>query len=170
MQNLIVYGSAFGFLFCLFPVYLTVYVYANTETKYASVNLCIYRYIRFLNINTADNGEKMQINGKDAQIQPYTLVKNTKILVDHICIFKIIQLGDYGIRGGLNAYTALLQNAITLPVYKYLECSGSEYKLKNYTILNAEHCYLHYAAKSACVINMLAALKVLFIIFLEKVK
>ncbi|MCD7729662.1 MAG: hypothetical protein LUI60_07115 [Clostridia bacterium] len=167
MQNFIIYGTAAGLFFAVFPVYFSVYAYANTEIKYASLNFCLFRIIRFLNINTADEGEKMQINGKDTQINIASFFKNGKILLDNVCVFKIIQLSDYGLKNQNNAYVALAQSAATLPLYKYLQCTKSKCKLKNYVILNTEHSELRYSAKVVCVINLLAALKILFIIFKE---
>ncbi|MCD8372365.1 MAG: hypothetical protein LUD27_03585 [Clostridia bacterium] len=168
MENFIVYGLAAGLFFTVFPVYFSVYAYLNTETRYASANFCVFRFIRFLNINTADGGGKMQVNGKDMQLDLPQLLKNSKILLDNVCVFKIVQLGDYGVREENNAYLALLQNAATLPLYKYLEGTGSRCKLRNYSIINAEHSELHYCGKAVCVINMLAAIKILFIIFSER--
>ncbi|MCD8308958.1 MAG: hypothetical protein LUD19_03805 [Clostridia bacterium] len=164
MQNLLVYGAAAGFLIAVFPVYFSVYAYGNTETKYASANFCLFRYIRFLNVNTAEDGNRMQVNGKDTQFNISQFLKTAKIFLDHVCIFKIIQLSEYGVTSEANAYIALAQSAVTLPLYKYLECTGSRCKLRNYVILNTEHSELRYSAKAVCVINLLAAVKLIYII------
>ena len=58
-----VYGATALFFVTVLPVYVSVYVYGDTQTKYASVNFCLYRAIRFMSMNTEENG-KLIINGK----------------------------------------------------------------------------------------------------------
>ena len=67
-----------------------------------------------------------------------------------------------------NAYFTLLQSAATFPLYSYISKKGSYCKLKNYVILNAEHKNIKYGAKVVSVINLITALKILFILLLEK--
>ncbi len=169
VESLIVYGATVLFFFSVLPVYVSVYVYADSGKKYASVNFCIYRFLRFLNINSAEDGHSMQINGKDAEIDIPLAMKDAKIALDNTCLFKIIQLSDYGMLRESNTYAALLQGAITFPLYTYLKRSGSKCKLKNYTIFNMEHSELEYAAKVVSVINLIVAIKILIIMLMERI-
>ena len=162
-----VYGATALFFVTVLPVYVSVYVYGDTQTKYASVNFCLYRAIRFMNMNTEEDG-KLIINGKEAKMNPALAVRDGKIEFDNLCIFKIVQLSDFGLLNDGNAYFALLQSAATFPLYSYISKKGSYCKLKNYVILNAEHKSIKYGAKVVSVINLITALKILFILLLEK--
>ena len=68
VENFIVYGITSLFFFSLLPVYVSVYAYADSGAKYASVNVCLYRVFRLVNINSEEG--KMKINGKDADVTP----------------------------------------------------------------------------------------------------
>lgn len=168
MENLIVYGVTSLFFFSVLPVYVSVYAYADTEKKYASANFCLYRAIRFLNVNTEEDG-RLMINGKDAKMKPALALRDGKIAFDNLCIFKIIQLSDFGMGNEKGAYAALLQSAATFPLYSYISKKGSSCKLKNYVVLNAEHDHIKYGAKVVSVVNLLVAIKILFILLLERI-
>ena len=100
---------------------------------------------------------------KDLKINPARAVKGGKAILDNLCLFKLIQLSDFGLKGEACAYGAIAQSAITLPLYKYLELSGSACKLRNYVILNREHGDVKYCAKAVAVINFVAAIKIILI-------
>lgn len=168
MENFIVYGGTALFFVSVLPVYVSVYAYADTGKKYASANFCLYRIFRFLNVNTEEDG-RIMINGKEAGINPAAAVRDGKIALDNLCVFKIIQLSDFGLGSEKSAYAALLQSAVTFPLYSYIDKSGSACKLKNYVILNAEHSEIKYCAKAVSVINLVAALKILFVLLTERI-
>lgn len=168
MDNFIVYGVPALFFAAVLPVYVSVYAYGNTHTKYASVNFCLYRVIRFMNMNTEEDG-RLMINGKEAKVNPALALRDGKIAFDNLCISKIVQLSDFGLVKDENAYIALLQSAVTFPLYSYISKKGSFCKLRNYVILNAEHGGITYGAKVVSVINLVAALKILFILMLERI-
>ena len=167
MENVIVYGAAALCAVSLLPVYVSVYAYADSAVKYASANVCLYRFMRIVNMNTAEDGH-MQMNGKDLKINPARAVKGGKAILDNLCLFKLIQLSDFGLKGEACAYGAIAQSAITLPLYKYLELSGSACKLRNYVILNREHGDVKYCAKAVAVINFVAAIKIILMLIMEK--
>ena len=168
MENFIVYGGTALFFVSVLPVYVSVYAYADSGKKYASANFCLYRIFRFLNVNTEEDG-RIMINGKEARINPAAAVRDGKIALDNLCVFKIIQLSDFGLGSEKSAYAALLQSAVTFPLYSYIDKSGSASKLKNYVILNAEHSEIKYCAKAVSVINLVAALKILFVLLMERI-
>lgn len=166
MENFIVYGITSLFFFSLLPVYVSVYAYADSGAKYASVNVCLYRVFRLVNINSEEG--KMKINGKDADVNPATALKDGKVFFDNLCLFKIIQLSDFGMESEAGAYASLAQSAFTLPLYHYISRRGYACKLKNYIVFNYEHGDVKYCAKAVSVINLVSALKILFMIFTEK--
>lgn len=168
MENFIVYGSAALFFVCVLPVYVSVYAYADTHNKFASANFRLYRVFKFLDMNTEEDG-RIMINGKNASVNPVIAVRDGKIAFDNLCIFKIIQLSDFGLASERGAYAALIQSALTFPLYSYIKNKGSKCKLKNYIVLNAEHDGIIYSAKIVSVINLLVAFKILFILFLERI-
>ena len=168
MENFIVYGACSLFFFSVLPVYVSVYAYADSGQKYASANFCLYRALRFLSVDN-DEGGKLRINGKAAGFNPATALRNGKIVFDNLCVFKVIQLSDFGLQSEAGAYAALAQSAVAFPVYSYISKKGSTCKLKNYVILNEEHGNIKYSAKVVSVINLIAALKILFILLLERV-
>lgn len=162
------YGGTALFFVSVLPVYVSVYAYADSSKKYASANFCLYRVFRFLNVNTEEDG-KIMINGKEAGINPALAARDGKIAFDNLCVFKVIQLSDFGLGSDMGAYAALLQSVVTFPLYSYIEKSGSACKLKNYVILNAEHSDIKYCAKVVSVVNLVAAFKILFILLTERI-
>ena len=168
VENFIVYGVCSLYFLSVLPVYVSVYAYADSSRKYASANFCLYRIFRFLSVDT-DDGGKLRINGKVAGFNPAEAIKDGKIVFDNLCVFKVIQLSDFGLKSDSVAYAALLQSAATFPVYSYISKKGSACKLKNYVILNEEHGDIMYSAKVVSVINLITALKILFILLLERI-
>lgn len=170
MADVLVWLAAAGFLLTVFPVHIYNYFYVNTAVKYASVNAGAYCF-NFFNANTIENNShEMQINGKNKKIdatkfKPKVIYK----IFNQLCVYKIIQLGDYGLQKDGNAYVVLLQSSFTTAVYKFLQMNGNYGKLRNYTILNAEHSEIRYYAKAVTVINVLVFLKIILILILEKI-
>lgn len=164
-----VYLAAAGFLISIFPIHIFNYVYVNTEEKYASVNVTVFRYIRIYNINTVkDKPNEMQINGKNKKMNLNLLKMNFYRMFDKLCICKIVQLSDFGLKNQNNAYVALAHNGITTAAYKYLQINGNYCKLRNYTVLNEEHSSIRYYAKAVTVINVMVITKILLIMLMEK--
>ena len=164
-----VYLAAAGFLISVFPIHVFNYIYINTEAKYASINVTIFRFIRIYNINTIkDKPNEMQINGKNKKMNIDVLKMNFYKMFNKICVCKIVQLSDFGLKNQNNAYWALAQNGVTTAVYKFLQINGNHCKLRNYTVLNEEHSSIRYYAKAVTVINVLVITKILFIMLTEK--
>ena len=156
------------FALSVFPVHLYNYIYVNTEQKYASVNVGVYG-INFYNMNTVkDHPNEMQINGKNEKIEPDKFKLSLYKIFNQICLYKIVQLGDYGMRNQNNAYVALAQNALTTAAYKLIQVNGNYCKLRNYTILNEEHSDVFYYAKAVTIINLIVIIKVILVIIGEK--
>jgi len=166
MNEITVYLSAAIFLIFIFPLHVYNYVYIDTDKKYASVNAGFYGIINFFNRNTA----KSEINGKkkDKKEKSVSLRKLYKIF-DRLCIFKIIQLADFGARSEVNAYIMLAHNALTTAIYKFVQTNGNYCKLRNYAVLNEEHSYIRYYAKVVTVVNLLVILKIYLILLMEKI-
>lgn len=164
-----VFGAAALFFVSVLPVYLSVFIYADADQKYAQANFYVYG-IKFLNVNTAEDGSHMQINGKDTQLDLPAFLKSFKAVINHLCIFRITQLGDYGMERERNAYIALAQCGLTFPAYSYLSCTGSRCRLKNYIVFSNAHGNVRYGAKVVCAVNLVSALKILLVIFMEKFK
>ena len=142
----------------------------NTEERYASFNVTAYRYFKIFNANTVkDSMNKMQINGKDKQIN-FGFIKSQPIkIINNLCILKIIQLGDFGLKSDGTTYSALAHHALTNCAYSVIDCDGGYTKLKNYTILNQEHGNIVYYVKMVSIVNMIAITKLLFLLILEKI-
>ena len=162
--------AAAGFAISIFPIHVFNYIYVNTEEKYASINVTLFRFIRIFNVNTVKNKPgKMQINGKEKKLD----YKNVKLsfyrIFNMLCIYKIIQLSDYGMQNEKNAYVALAQNGVTTAAYKFLEINDNCTKLRNYTILNEEHSSIRYYAKAVTVINLFVVAKIILYILMEKI-
>lgn len=140
-----VYIVAAAFIIAVFPIYIHNYIYVNTEEKFASLNITAYRFLKLYNINTVKNKpHTMQINGKDKNIDLKALKYNYYKMFNKLCIYKIIQLSDFGLKNQNNAYAALAQNAITYTFYKTLQINGNYSKLRNYTLLNEGHSDIRY--------------------------
>ena len=164
-----VYIAAVGFLISVFPIHVFNYIYVNTEEKYASINVTIFRYIRIFNINTVkDKPNEMQINGKSRKMSLDMLKLNFYKIFNQLCIQKIIQLADFGVKEQSNTYAALAQHGITTAAYNFLKINGNTVKLRNYTILNEEHSAIRYYAKAVTIINLLVVAKIFLIILMEK--
>lgn len=161
MGEAMVYVSAVGFAVALFPIHLYNYIYINTESKYVGLNICVYRFIRFYNANTVKNklGE-MQVNGKSKKFDPQQTRRKAYRIFNNLCIFKIVQLGDFGLVEQNNAYAVLAQHALTTAIYKFIQINGSYTKLRNYTILNQEHGFIRYYCKAVTIINAIVIGKI----------
>ncbi|MDE7082746.1 MAG: hypothetical protein K2O89_03475 [Clostridia bacterium] len=169
MTDVLVWLAAVGFLISVFPVHVYNYVYINTSTKYASINAGAYG-INFFNANTVENHPReMQINGKKKNIDASTFKMNFYKIFNQVCIYKIVQLGDYGMQKDANAYILLLQSGLTTAIYKFLQMNGNYGKLRNYVVLNAEHSEIRYYLKAVTVLNLIVFAKILLIIILEKI-
>ena len=164
-----VYIATVGFLISVFPIHVFNYIYVNTEDKYASINVTIFRYIKILNINTVkDRPNEMQINGKSKKMSFDMLKLNFYKIFNQLCIQKIVQLSDFGVKEQTNTYAALAQHGITTAAYEFLKINGNTVKLRNYMILNEEHSSIRYYAKAVTIINLLVVAKIMLIILMEK--
>ena len=168
MENFIVYGGTALFFVSVLPVYVSVYAYADSGKKYASANFCLYRIFRFLNVNTEEDGRIMS-NVKEAGINPAASVRDGKIALDNLCVFKIIQLSDFGLGSEKSAYAALLQSAVTFPLYSYIDKSGSACKLRHYVVLNAEPSEIKYCAEAVRVIHTVVALQLAVVLVMGRI-
>ena len=169
MNEAVVYMSAVGFALALFPVHLYNYIYINTETKYAGWNICAYRFIRFYNANSVkDRPGEMQVNGKNKKFDFNKFRTKAYEIFNSVCIFKIVQLSDFGLAKQNNAYVALAQNALTVAIYKFIQINGNYAKLRNYTVLNEEHGFVRYYLKSVTIINLFVATKIFAILLMER--
>lgn len=170
VENAIVYISAILFFITIFPVHLFNYVYINTEDKYAGLNVCAYRYIRFFNLNTvSDKPNEIQVNGKNKKMSFPEFRATAYKIFNKICIFKLVQLADFGLESEKGAYVALAHNAFTQVIYNFIRINRGYTKLKNYTILNSEHKFIRYYAKAVTIINLLVVTKIFLIILMEKI-
>lgn len=168
MGNAMVYLSAALFALSVFPFHIYNYIYINTEDGYASLNAGVYG-INFFNANTVKNNPReMQINGKNRKIEPKKLKGSLYKIFNQICLYKIVQLGDYGLKNQSNAYVALAQSALSTALYKFIQINGNYCKLRNYTILNEEHSEVRYYAKTVTIINLTVVAKIILIILWEK--
>ena len=170
MNEAIVYIAAVGFALAIFPIHLYNYIYINTENKYAGLNVCAYRFLRFYNANTVKNkpGE-IQVNGKSKKFDPQDVKFSSYKIFNSLCILKIVQLGDYGLGEQNNAYIVLVQNALTTAIYKFIQINGNYTKLRNYTVLNHEHEYIRYYCKAVTIINLFVIAKIILILIMEKI-
>ena len=170
MKEAMVYLAAAGFLISVFPIYVYNYVYINTEEKYASINVTFYRYIKLFNMNTVkDKPNEMQINGKSKKVDTDLLKLNYYKMFNQVCVYKVIQLSDFGLVNTNNAYAALAQSSITTAVYKFLQINGNYTKLRNYIVLNEEHSDIRYYAKAVTIINLMVIAKIFLIFLMEKI-
>lgn len=161
--------AAIGFLISVFPIHVFNYIYINTEEKYASINITIFRYIRIYNINTVKNKpNEMQINGKNKNISFDTFKLNFYKIFNKLCIQKVVQLTDFGVNKDFNAYAAVIQNGLTNAAYNFLKINGNTVKLRNYTVLNQEHSSIRYYAKAVTIINLFVITKIIISILMEK--
>lgn len=169
MGEALVYIAAASFLIFIFPVHINNYIYVNTENKYASFNVGVFKY-NFYNINTVKNNfGEMQVNGKNKKLDAKKLNVRLYKIFNQLCVYKIIQLGDYGMKKDGNAYAALIQNAFTTAIYKFLQINGNYCKLRNYMIFNEEHSEIRYYAKTVTILNLAVVSKIILIIIMEKI-
>ena len=169
VNEAMIYIAAVGFLIFIFPIHVFNYVYINTEEKYAGINVTIFRFFRIYNINTVKNKpNEMQVNGKNKKMSLGMLKLNFYRIFNKLCIQKIVQLTDFGIRDEKNTYVALAQTGFTTAIYSFLQMNGNSVKLRNYTILNQEHSQIRYYAKAVTIINLLVITQIILLIILEK--
>ena len=169
VKEAMVYMAAIGFLISVFPIHVFNYIYINTEEKYASINVTIFRYIRIYNINTVkDKPNEMQVNGKNKKMNIDMLKLNFYKIFNKLCIQKVVQLTDFGVKDENNAYAAVLQNGITTAAYSFLQINGNSSKLRNYSVLNQEHSAIRYYAKAVTIINLFVITQIILVIILEK--
>ena len=170
VNEAIVYLAAAGFFISVFPIHVFNYIYINTEEKYASINVTIFRFIRIYNINTVKNKpNEMQINGKSKKMNIDMLKLNFYRIFNKLCIQKVIQLTDFGIKDDNNSIAAVVQNGITTAAYSFLQINDNRVKLRNYRILNQEHSQIRYYAKAVTIINLFVITQIFLIIILEKI-
>lgn len=169
MSSALVYIGAAGFLLAVFPVHIYNYLYLNTVDKYVSVNAWVFKF-NFFNANTIENDPTgMQINGKNKKIDAKSFNVSFYKIFNQLCLYKIVQLGDYGMKNQANAYAALAQYGFTTAIYKFIQMNGNYCKLRNYTIFNEEHSGIRYYAKAVTIINLIVVAKIIFIILTEKI-
>ena len=169
MNEFAVYFAAALFALSVFPVHLYNYFYVDTSKKYASVNIGVYGVFNVFNANTiSDNPREMQVNGKKKKVDLTKIKSLFYRIFNSLCLFKVVQLGDYGMQNENNAYVALVQSCFTTAIYKFIQCNGNYCKLRNYAVLNEEHSEIRYYAKAVTVINLIVMAKVLLIILKEK--
>lgn len=169
MNEAMVYLTAIGFAISIFPVHLYNYLYINTETRYAGLNIGVYRYLNFFNANTIeDKPGEMQVNGKNKKMDLSAVRASAYKIFDTLCIYKIVQMGDYGLKDDKSAYVALFQSAFSTAIYKFIQAHGNYAKLRNYTILNEEHGFLRYYLKAVTIINFIVVGKIILILIMEK--
>lgn len=170
-MSYIVVISAIIFFILLFPIHISDYVYADSYEGYASINVCIYRYIKLFNLNTVKNKpNRMMVNGKDKEINLSHVKANILGIIKRLQIVKIVQLGDYGLLTEVNPYIALIQRFASGWAYSALLLSGSFAKLKNYTILNQVCRDIRYYAKIEIAVNVLTIINIIIYLISEKIK
>ncbi len=163
------YLGAAGFLLAVFPFHIYNYLYINTADKYASINAGVFKF-NFFNANTIeDDPTGMQINGKNKKINAKSFNLSVYKIFNQLCIYKIVQLGDFGMKNQNNAYVALAQYGFTTAIYKFIQMNGNYCKLRNYTIFNEEHSGIRYYAKAVTIINLIVVAKIILIIIMEKI-
>ena len=169
VNEVMVYMAAVGFFISVFPIHVFNYIYINTEEKYASINVTIFRFIRIYNINTVkDRPNEMQINGKSKKMDLDMLKLNFYRMFNKLCVQKVVQLTDFGVKDENSAYAAVVQNGITTAAYSFLKINENRVKLRNYAILNQEHSEIRYYAKAVTIINLFVVTQIILVIILEK--
>lgn len=184
VDTALVIVSATLFFIAVFPIHFLNYVFISTEKSYASVNVTLYGIYRIVNFNTEDKIKRVlkkrkkklenareARHGKDNEeklpMSPARLIK----LYNKLCITKIVQLGDYGIKKENNVYIALAQKLLTDAVYAFVKINGGDKtKLRNYAVFNCEHGHINYYLKLVGVINVISLVRLLITFLWEKVK
>ena len=168
MNEALVYLGALGFTIFIFPIHINNYIYINTGLKYASLNIGIFKF-NFYNVNTVkDSFSEMQINGKSKKVDAKKLNVSLYKIFNQLCIYKIVQLGDFGVKKDANVYAALVQNCFATAIYKFIQINGNYCKLRNYTIFNEDHSEIRFYAKTVTILNLSVIAKIIFIIIMEK--
>lgn len=161
--------SAAAFALTIFPIHIRNYVYLNTGQQFAGVNVGVYG-LDIYRINTVKGKPRhMQVNGTDKTLSPSIIKKNFYRIFDKICLYKVIQLTDYGLLKEDNAYVALLHSGLTTAIYKFIQMNGNYCKLRNYTIFNQEHRDIRYFGKIVTILNLFVVTKIIFILITEKI-
>lgn len=169
MTQALVWLAAVGFALSVFPLHIYNYIYINSAEKYAGLNVGLYGKLNLLNMNSIKNDPMhMQINGKNKKVEAGKIKWSVYKIFNSLCIFKIVQLSDFGIKKDSGAYSALAQSMLTTTLYKFIQCNGHYAKLRNYAILNAEHGHVIYYAKAVTVINLFVIGKIIWILIMEK--
>lgn len=169
VNDALVYISAIIFVISVFPIYIYNYIYINTEEKYASINITLFRFIKLYNINTVKNKpNSIEFNGKSKNISLVSLKTDFYRVFNKLCVYKVIQLSDFGVKNQDNAYAVLAQYGITTALYKLIQTNGNYSKLRNYIVLNEEHSTIRYYAKAVTIINVLVIIKIFLILIMEK--
>ena len=87
MNEALIYIAAAGFLISVFPIHVFNYIYINTEEKYASINVTVFRFLKIYNINTVKNKpNEMQINGKNKNVDIDIIKTNFYKFFNKLCI------------------------------------------------------------------------------------
>lgn len=169
-MEIIIYISTVLFAILIFPVHIYNYIYVDSGEGYASVNVCLFRYLRVLNANTVKNKiGAIDINGKEGKANfEGSYFKVLKFSYNRIYLDKLVQLADYGLKEESNAYLALGQNGLTQAVYALCKKSPNV-KLKNYTIFNEEHGAVRYYLKIVTVVNLITLTQIFLCFLREKV-
>lgn len=156
------------FALTIFPFHIYNYVYINTAEKYASLNVGLFKF-NLYNANTVKNKLNfMSVNGREKKMDQNMLKVNFYRLFNQLCIYKVVQLGDFGVEKSANAYGLLAQYAATTTLYKLLQINGNYCKLRNYTIVNNEHDFVRYYAKMVTIVNLWVVSKIFIIYLMEK--
>lgn len=156
------------FALSVFPFHIYNYVYFNSEQKYAAVNVGVFKF-NFYNVNTVKGSPReMQINGSNKKITASIIKRNLYEIFNKLCLYKVIQLTDYGLQKEENANIALFHSAFSTAIYKFIQINGNYCKLRNYTIFNEEHAQIRYYAKVVTIINAVVVSKIIFILISEK--
>ncbi len=169
VETFIVWLIFITFTLFIFPIYITNYVYVNTEDKYASLNVCLYRYIRFFNANTIQNDPNhMQINGKDKSIDLHAAKWKYLFFLKRLHLCKVVQLGNYGIQKTSGATLAVTQYVANEMLKLSLKNVNLSTKYKNYMLISENFNGLRYYAKTSIVVNIYSLLAMIFLYYKRK--
>ena len=158
------------FFIAIFPVHVFNYVYVTTENPYASLNVNLFRLIPVLNVNTVKNKiGKMDVNGKEKNMDRSIIKSNALKIFNNLCITKIVQLSDFGLKNPDNVYIAFGQNCLTQALYAFVRINGGKVKLRNFTLLNYEHEHITYYMKLVGIINLMTIGKIFTILLWGKI-
>lgn len=163
------WATAATFLILLFPVHINNYIYFDSRRRKGGLTVALYGRLPVLKVNTVEHSlTKMQINGRDKPLDSGFIKSNALKIFNNLSVTKVIQLGDYGMLKDGPAYAAVAQHAAAQALYSFIALNGGKAKLSNYMILNREHGDVAWCAKICGVINLLAVLKIIFIMITEK--